>query len=260
VPEGDSYTRAADRIRSTLLGRTVEVVDGSSPSVRRASGRLTGDVVETIRTRGKHLLIDMASGLTIHVHLGMPGRVRVTRGTRLPAQERGGARLALTTAAGTVWVLAAPTVEVERRAVVDAGLARLGPDVLADMFDWEGFEERAGRYPPDRTVADFLLDQRVMAGVGNEYKCEILFLEGVAPGRSMDTVDAASRTALAGRARRIMLPNAHRGRRSTTGRPGADSWVYGRAGLPCRRCRSPIEEGWVGDPPRITYWCPHCQA
>ena len=241
------------------MGRAIEAVEGSSPSVRRASRRLTGDVVESIRTLGKHLLIDMASGLTIHVHLGMPGRIRVTRASRLQAQERGGVRLALTTETGTVWVLAAPTVEVERRAVVDAALERLGPDVLADTFDWEAFEERAGRYPADRTVADFLLDQRVMAGVGNEYKCEILFLEGVHPTRSMATVDAPSRTALAGRARRIMLPNAHRGQRSTTGRRGSDSWVYGRAGRPCRRCRSPIEEGWLGDPRRITYWCPRCQ-
>lgn len=256
MPEGDSYTRAAARVRPVLVGHQITGVEGSSPAVRKKAASIVGRTVSGVRTLGKHLLFDLDSDVTIHVHLGMPGKVRVGGVRR---QDRGAVRLGLTTGAGSVWVLAAPTVEVERRRVIDGELDRLGPDVLADEFDWDRYTERAGRYPGDRTVSDFLLDQRVMAGVGNEYKCEALFLEGIAPDRSMADVDPDTRIALAKRARRIMTPNAQRGRRSTTGRADGSVWVYDRAGLPCRRCRTAIVEGWIGTPPRITYWCPSCQ-
>lgn len=259
MPEGDSYARAAARARPLLVGREVTGVEGSAPAVRRHSRSILGRRVEDVRTRGKHLLFDIDSGLTIHVHLGMPGRVRAGSG-RLAARDRGPLRLGLTTEAGSVWVLSAPTVEVARREEIERRLERLGPDLLADEFDWDEFRRRAARYPGDRTVSDFLLDQRVMAGVGNEYKCEVLFLEKLLPLRTMDGIDGSTREALAARARRLLLPNARRAVRSTTGRPDEGAWVYGRKGLPCRRCRTAIEEEWVGDPSRITYWCPTCQG
>lgn len=258
MPEGDSYTRAAARARPVLMGREVIAVEGSAPEVRRHSRSILGRRVEDVRTRGKHLMFDLDSGLTIHVHLGMPGRVRAGRG-RLSARDRGPLRLGLSTEAGSVWVLSAPTVEVARREEIEGRLERLGPDLLAEEFDWGEFRRRADRYPDDRTVSDFLLDQRVMAGVGNEYKCEVLFLEKLLPQRRMGEIDQAAREGLAHRARRLLLPNARRAVRSTTGRPDEGAWVYGRKGLPCRRCRTAIEEDWVGEPARITYWCPTCQ-
>lgn len=258
MPEGDSYTRAAARARPVLVGREVTAVEGSAASVRRLSRSILGRRVDDVRTRGKHLLFDLDSGLTIHVHLGMPGRVRTGRG-RLSTRHRGPLRLGLSTEAGSVWVLSAPTVEVARREEIESRLERLGPDLLAEEFDWEQFRLRAGRYPENRTVSDFLLDQRVMAGVGNEYKCEVLFLEKTLPQRLVAELDQATREGLAHRARRLLRPNARRAVRSTTGRPDEGAWVYGRTGLPCRRCRTAIEEGWVGDPARITYWCPTCQ-
>lgn len=260
MPEGDSYTRAADRIRPILVGRAVMAVEGSAPDLRKRSGSMVGVEVTGVRTVGKHLLIDLANELTVHVHLGMPGRVSVTPDTRRSQIDAGAVRLAMTSEAGTVWVLAAPTVQVDRRAVVDHGLKRLGPDVLADEFDWERFELQASRFPGKRTVAEFLLDQRVMAGVGNVYKCEVLFLEGVVPTRTVATIDVAKRTGLAQRARRLMLPNAHRAMRTTTGRPDGGTWVFERTGKPCRRCRTAVIAGWIGEPPRITYWCPSCQT
>lgn len=259
MPEGDSIARAAARARPVLVGREVNEVEGSAPAVRRHSRAILGRRVTDVRTHGKHLLIDLDSGLTIHVHLGMPGRVRTGSG-RLPGRDRGPLRLGLTTDVGSVWVLAAPTVEVERRPAVESGLARLGPDLLAAEFDGDDFRRRAQGYPGDRTVSDFLLDQRVMAGVGNEYKSEVLFLEKIRPDRPMRDVDDSTRDALAGRARRLLLPNARRSIRSTTGRPDEGAWVYGRGGLPCRRCRTAIVEERVGDPPRVTYWCPACQT
>jgi endonuclease VIII len=258
VPEGDSYTRAAARARPVLQDREVTRVEGSAPAIRRHSRAILGRKINEVRTRGKHLLVDLDSGLTIHVHLGMPGRVRTGTG-RLARTDRGALRLGITTEAGSLWVLSAPTVEVEPREEIERRLARLGPDLLADEFDWERFRLLAARYPEDRSISDFLLDQRVVAGVGNEYKCEVLFLEGIAPEHRTGEVDMEEREALARRARRLMLPNARRPVRSTTGRPDEGTWVYQRAGQPCRRCRTAIAEGWVGEPARITYWCPTCQ-
>ena len=260
MPEGDSYTRAADRIRPVLVGHFIEAVDGSAGQVRRRARRLVGARILDVRTHGKHLLIDTDSGLSVHVHLGMPGRVRVSRPGGTPGQEPGAVRLRLTTDAGTVWVLAAPTVEVDRRAAIDHRLRRLGPDLLSEDFDRDAAATRAAAYPPEATVSDFLLDQRVGAGIGNEYKCEALFLEGISPLRLVADTDVDTRMALLDRARRIMLPNAHRSERTTTGRRDVTRWVFERTGRPCRRCRTAVTSRWVGDPPRITYWCPHCQT
>lgn len=259
MPEGDSYTRAARRVTPVLVGRRITAVEGSSPDVRRRSRALLDSEVSDVRTLGKHLLIDLDSGLSIHLHLGMSGAIRVGPAGRGAGKDGGAVRLALSTDRGTMWVLGAPTVKVDRREVIERGLDHLGPDLLAADFDWYRFETMAGRYPGDRSASEFLLDQRVMAGIGNAYKSEVLFLERVAPDRPMEKVDMADRFSLAKRARRLMLPNAHRVPRSTTGRPSGDLWVYGRTGRPCRRCRTAVAEGWVGDPPRITYWCPTCQ-
>lgn len=244
--------------------------------MRKWSSRLVGSTVTGIRTHGKHLIIDADSGVSIHVWLGMSGRFQlrdragrtVRIATERPRRARrrddpGAIRLMLSTSSHQVICHAAPTVDVERTRVVDRELARLGADVLAESFDWELFRARAGKVSPDRSVADLLLDQRVLAGVGNEYKNEVLFLEGLHPLTPLGSLDPSRIDALAERARRLMLPNAHRGARVTTGMrgPGLESWVFERTGRPCRRCRASIVSGQIGDPfPRVTYWCPNCQA
>ncbi len=141
-------------------------------------------------------------------------------------------------------------------------LSRLGPDVLADDFDWDLYRERVAKVQADRSVADLLMDQRVLAGVGNEYKNEVLFLERLHPRTPIGALDPHRLDALADRARRLMLPNAHRAGRVTTGMQGPtrQSWIFERTGRPCRRCRTPVVAERIGDPfPRITYWCPTCQ-
>lgn len=175
--------------------------------------------------------------------------------------DPGSVRLDLTTEAGRVLVASAPLVEIERTHVIDAGLRRLGADVLADPFDWEVYLDRTARVEPDRPLTDVLLDQRVLAGVGNEYKNEILFLERLHPLLPFGSLGEADLRALAGRAVRLMRPNSKAGRRVTTGNrtPGMETWVYGRGGRPCRRCRVPILSDHLGSPPRITFWCPSCQ-
>lgn len=271
MPEGDSYARAAARISPIVIGREILAVDGV-PAIRRAASRIIASSVTGVRTHGKHLLIDLDNGLSIHVWLGMPGTVHVETGGRnqavgeespgRPRHDAGSIRMLLTTGAGTVVVRSAPNVEIERTRVIDASLRRLGPDVLAETFDWEAFSERSRRAPADMIVVDFLLDQRVMAGVGNEYKNEILFLEGLHPATPMGELGGEARAALVTRARRLMLPNAGRPGRTTTGRRGrgSESWVFERTGRPCRRCGSAVLSAAIGLPhPRMTYWCPSCQ-
>lgn len=271
MPEGDSYARAAAKLRPALVGKQLTKVDGN-PEVRRWADRLLGRTVSGIRTHGKHLLIDVEGDLTIHVWLGMPGRWRISsdggrteiEGERSGARSDPGAiRLLLRTSTHTAVCYSAPTVEVERRRVIDRSLRRLGPDVLDDTFDFESYHERAALLPPETLLADFLLDQRVMAGVGNEYKNEILFLEGLHPTDPISTLDRDGIDALAVRARKLMIPNAgKRGGRVTTGYrdPSMNAWVFERTGRPCRRCHTAIESAHIGARhPRITYWCPSCQ-
>ena len=257
MPEGDSYTRAADRLRPVLIDRELSYVDGV-PAVRKWASKLIGHSVIAIRTHGKHLLFDVDSGATIHVWLGMPGRWRIRDATgrtvAVESERRRGRRTPDPRA---------PTVEIERKRVIDQLIERLGPDVLADEFDWDLYRDRTTKVDPDRTVTDVLLDQRVLAGVGNEYKNEVMFLEKLHPLTPFGSLDDARIDALAERSRRLMLPNAHRPGRVTTSVRGAamESWVFERTGKPCRRCRSPIVSDHLGDPfPRVTYWCPACQA
>ena len=184
----------------------------------------------------------------------MNGRVRVGPGKRGPGSES----LLLQTATHHV-VFNAARIEADRTAVIEAGLERLGPDLLDPEFQSD--PTRAALFPRDRTVSELLLDQRVMAGVGNVFKNEILFLEKVNPATPVGRLTEAQIDALIERARQLLVANASRSTRSTTGLPGPDgrNWVYGRAGLPCRRCRSGDSQADDRRPPRVTYWCPGCQ-
>ncbi len=290
MPEGDSYTRIAALLRPRFVGAVLTSVDGVG-AVRRWSDRLIGAHVETVRTHGKHLLIDVSGDISIHVWMGMPGWWRVgspggafrTEGERSGSAGPGGRdgtgpggrdgtgpggrdgtgdiRLMLRTAEHVATCHAAPVVEVDRRKVLDHKLRRLGPDVLDEVFDLDEYRTRVSLLAASTMAADLLLDQRVLAGVGNEYKNEVLFLEGIHPRRPLADLSPDQIDAMALRSRRIMTPNAERGgARDTTGMKGMEGWVYQREGLPCRRCRTAILSDRVGARhPRVTFWCPVCQ-
>jgi endonuclease-8 len=255
VPEGDSVAGHAERLRPVLVGEVIIEVAGSSPSLRTSSARVLDAVVEGIRTVGKNLMIDMSTGYSIRVHLGMSGRWMVGD-VKSPAH--GSARLVLATGTRRVACFGAPTVEVDRTPAIDAELGRLGPDLLGE-FDETEFLRRA-RAVPDAAIAALLLDQRVLAGIGNVYKSELLFLEGIHPERAVSSVSDEQLSAIASRAQRLMAVNVRPNRRVTTRSraPGQETWVYGRAGRPCRRCGTPVQ--WDHQQERVTYWCPACQA
>lgn len=253
MPEGDTVAADAARLRPVLVGARIISVYGTSRSVRTSSSRILDAIVDEIRTLGKNLIIDLDDGYSVRVHLGMPGRWLVLGSEETPP---GSARLVLTTGRHHAVCLAAPRIEVERTARVDCEMQRLGPDVLDEAFDPALFAERA-RTRGGLPVGNVLLDQRVVAGIGNVYKSELLFLVGVHPGTRVELMPDEALMDIGGKAAKLMKANIRVGPRNTTGQPGPEMWVYGRAGRPCRRCGTAIEKGRFGD--RVTYWCPGCQ-
>lgn len=254
MPEGDSVAGHVQLLEPILVGKQVEAVAGTAPSVRVNSQRILGATVDSVRSFGKHLVIDLSTGFSVRVHLGLPGRWRISD---LDSPPGGSARLVLTTDTRHAACYSAPTVVVDRTPAIDAHLDRLGPDLLGD-FEEDEFVRRA-RAVPDGPVAELLLNQRVLAGIGNVYKSDVLFLEGIHPRRPVSAIDDQALISLARRAGRLLAANVGPGRRSTTGlrSPGTELWVYGRGGRPCRRCGTAVAQDNGGD--RVTYWCPVCQ-
>jgi DNA-formamidopyrimidine glycosylase len=253
MPEGDVVWYTARRLHEALAGRTLTRSDFRVP--RLATVDLTGDVVTETVSRGKHLLTRTGNGLTVHTHLKMDGDWRVR-----PAAEqiRDSHRIRLLLA-NEDWQAVGyqlGVVELIRTSEESRVTGHLGPDLLGP--DWDGAEavRRLGA-EPDRPIGEALLDQRNLAGIGNVYKAEVLFLRGLSPWQPVGSV--ADLGALADLARRLLETNKERHGHITTGsmRRGEEHWVYGRRGRPCRRCGTPIRK--AGQEDRVTYWCPSCQ-
>jgi len=264
VPEGDTVWRTARQLDRTLSGHVLRTCDIRVPAF--ATVDLSGmRVVETV-ARGKHLLIrigdadDGSSPVTLHTHLKMEGSWHLYRpGSRWrrPAHQ---ARVVLRTTDWTAVGFALGVTEVIARSAELDVVGHLGPDLLGG--DWAEDEAlRRLRTLPNRPIVEALLDQRNLAGIGNMYAAENLFLSGVRPLRAVGEVaDLASVVRLA---RRLLMANRENPMQATTGvaQRGELHWVYLRAGKPCRRCGARIESANQGTPPRarLTYWCPRCQ-
>lgn len=273
MPEGDSVWRLANRLQP-LVGRTIEHADFRVPHLATAS--LTGAVIHRAWAHGKHLLWD-CSGQVLHTHLRMEGTWRLHPvGTRwsMPAHT---ARLVIRVSGGVelvghnlglveLW----PLPELDRR------LGHLGPDLLAE--DWAtagrwlptGRDEAVRRVlrDPARSVGEALLDQRNLAGIGNEYRAEVCFLSGIHPSTTIEHCDAAGVVDLAAT---LMRANLGSPVRTFTGdhRRGHTTYVFGRNHRPCLRCGASIASATLGGATsvaspqaaqeRIIWWCPSCQ-
>jgi endonuclease-8 len=258
VPEGDTVYLTAKNLDAALAGHELTRCDIRVPAF--ATVDLTGDVVDGVTSRGKHLLMRVGAA-TIHSHLKMEGSWHLYRpgsSWRRPAFQ---ARAVLETADWTAVGFSLGLLEVLPTAEVDAALSWLGPDLLGP--DWDAAEAvRRLAAAPERPIAVALADQGNLAGLGNEYVNELCFLRGLAPTRPVAEVpDLPGLVALA---HRLITANRERVR-STTGdlRPGRRSWVFSRDGQPCRRCGTVIRRGLLGRnelEQRITYWCPRCQT
>jgi endonuclease-8 len=260
VPEGDTVWLSAQRMRVALVGRPLTRADLRVPAL--ATVDLTGRRVLDVASRGKHMLTRIEGGLSLHTHFRMDGSWRL-----FPAGRpwRGGPQHEIRVVlANARWVAVGyrlPVVELLATAEEDNVVGHLGPDLLG--VDWDAAEAlRRLRAGPDRAIGEALLDQRNLAGIGNLYKCELLFLRGVHPWTPVGEVsDLAGLVSLA---KRLLDANKDRWDQVTTGdlRRGRQHYVYGRLGEPCLRCRTPIARADQGDDPlteRVTYWCPSCQ-
>jgi endonuclease-8 len=261
VPEGDTVLRTARRLHQALAGAEVARFDLRVPG--SATVDLRGETVHEVAARGKHLLHRIGA-FTLHSHLKMEGRwdlYRPGEKWRRPAFK---ARALVGVDAGPLgardavgfdlaMVEVVPTSEEERI------VGHLGPDPLAGDWDAAEAARRLGADP--RPVHVALLDQRTVAGFGNEYANEMLFVRGILPTTPATETDAAALIALG---TRMIRANVARADRTFTGdtRPGRTTWVYRREGRPCRRCGTLIRGGALGADPtseRTLFWCPNCQ-
>ena len=258
MPEGDTVYLAAARLHQALAGEVLVATDFRLP--RLATADLAGQVVLGAAARGKHLFLRTDAGLSLYTHFRLQGAWHLYRPGQGWAPPRHEVRVVLRTAPWVAVGYRIPVCELLPTAREAQVVAHLGPDPLAP--DWDPDEAvRRLLAQPERPIGTALLDQSTIAGPGNVYKSEVLFLRGVDPWTP--TGQVPDLPALVDLVARLMDANRTTGSQITTGdtRPGRTSWVAGRAGRPCRRCRTPIRNGFqasYGDD-RATYWCPTCQ-
>ncbi|MCT9819138.1 Fpg/Nei family DNA glycosylase [Microbacterium sp. W1N] len=257
MPEGDTVFRAARRLHEALAGDEVTRFDIRVPG--SATADLTGQRVEAVAARGKHLLLRIGDH-TLHSHLKMEGEWHVYpsggrwRKPAFTARAIVGTRRADAVGFDLAQVEVLPTAEEDRV------VGHLGPDLLGP--DWDAAEavRRVAADPRAAHVA--LLDQRNVAGFGNVYANELLFVRGIRPTLPAAEIDDVPGLIATGA--RMIRANRDRSHRTFTGedRPGRRMWVYRRERQPCRRCGTPIERTDLGadaTSERIVFWCPRCQ-
>ena len=274
MPEGDTIYRAAATLHRALAGHQVVRFESVFPALTRVHDDhpLTAMTVEQVRSAGKHLLIHFSGGFVLRTHMRMSGSWHIYRpGERWRRRARDMRVLVATTEFVAVG-FNIPVAEFVKASELDrhAPVASLGPDALAADFNREEALRRI-RSRPASLIADALLNQRLLAGLGNVLKTEVLFACGVNPFVRVADLDDETLAQLVETGRRLLQENVTRASsglrtdtkvRRTTGRdnPAEGLWVYGRAGLPCRRCGTAIAIKKHGLDARLTYWCPTCQT
>jgi endonuclease-8 len=258
MPEGDTVWNTARVVERALVGDVLTKSDFRVPQL--AVSDLSGWTVTSSGSRGKHLLLRLTHGtdeLTLHSHLRMDGAWRAYQpGERWTGRPAHLIRVALTATRGVAVGYHLHELALIPTAEESSFLDYLGPDLLG--ADWDASEAaRRIAEKPERTIAEALLDQRNLAGVGNLYKAETLFLRGLWPWTPVAQVaDLIGTVTLA---QKLVASNKGRWTQTTTGslRRGETSYVYGRRAMPCRRCATAIRKAEQDE--RVTYWCPRCQ-
>jgi endonuclease-8 len=267
MPEGDTLARTAAGLRPYLLGRTVTAASAARPGPRVE--QIVGRRIDGVEAIGKNLLLRFDNGLELRTHLRMTGSWHRYRPGEPWRRPRSRARLVLEVPGAIAVCFDAPVVELfEQRAErLHPAVGGLGPDVLGADFETDGVAEAVGRLRApahaNRPIAEAIVDQRIVAGIGNIWKSESLWRERIDPWATVGALDEDSLRRVVLAARALMLPNLDRARRLPDRRTvgGASSLaVYRRAGRPCPRCGTPIAARLHGELPRTTYWCPRCQA
>ncbi len=262
MPEGDTLKKAA-ALLAVMTGQ--RVTGFASPLPALARNDALGATISSVEARGKNLLIWFDATRALYTHLRMEGSWhRYLPGTpwRRPARQ---ARVILTTEAWVAVCFNAPVVEwlTAWQVTHHPMLANLGPDLLGDPTDLETTIEQCInrlRIAPERPLGEALLDQRLIAGLGNVYKSELLFIERLDPFQPVANYDDTTLHHLLTVAHKWMRRNLGPGPRQTRWGAGRErTWVYGRSGELCAVCNTTLQMRRQGQLGRSTYYCPVCQ-
>jgi len=275
MPEGDTIFRTARALGRALAGRPITGFRSTYPLLTRFHHHapLTGQTVDRVESRGKWLLIHFSGGATLVTHMLMSGSWHIYRPGQPWQQPRANMRILIETRDYLAVGFRVPVAEMHTAQSLarHPRIPQPHNDVLSQSFD----EPEAARRllaQTDQAIADALLDQRVLAGVGNVFKSEICFATGLNPFLSVSALTPEQAQTLIAAARKLVAANVledsgdaivtYGGRKRRTTHesdPGASLWVYGRAGQPCRRCAEPVRRRIQGKDARVTFWCPRCQ-
>jgi endonuclease-8 len=265
MPEGDTIHRAATTLHRALAGKTVTRFESVFPGLLRvhADAPVTGRRIEGVSAAGKHLLIRFAGDLVLRTHMRMNGSWHIYRPYERWRRRREDMRIVIGTDDFVAVAFTVPVAEFHSERSLARHLGTLGPDLLGADLDAEEAVRRMRRRPHD-PVGTVIIDQRVMAGAGNIFRCETLFACGVDPFTPVRSLSDAQLHAIVATARKLLARSTVEGRArhplgARVGAAGAGLAVYGRAGAPCRACGTPIAYRKAGPMARSTYWCPRCQ-
>ena len=274
MPEGDTILRTARTLHRALAGRVVVRFETAYAHLSRIDDDhpVAGRTVTEVRAVGKHLLVGFSGDLTLRTHMRMSGSWHIYRPDERWQRAPSAMRILI---ANQEFVAVAFNVHDARfydaRELERSGaLTRLGPDLLSNEFDAAEVVARM-RARPEAEVAEVMLDQRVVAGAGNVFKSEALFVARINPFLRIADLDDGPLQGLVDATRSLLAANVtptsgdavvtYFGFRRTTRRSNPDRrlWVYKRSGEPCRRCGTPIASRKQGPHARVTFWCPTCQ-
>ena len=278
MPEGDTIYRAARALQKAIGGRVVAGFETGLAKLARVNddAPLAGRVVEKVESRGKWCLIYFSGDLILVTHMLMSGSWHLYRAGEKWWMGKDRMRVVIRTAEWEAVGFNIPVAEFHTARSLERSsqVPKLGPDILADEFTVEGGVARLaayGRANPEAEIAVVLLNQRVLAGLGNVYKSEVAFAAGVNPFRAMSTITPREMETMVEVSQRYMKANVvdgagdgivtYSGNRRTTHSSNREErlWVYGRQGQECRRCGTPVMMRKQGVQARSTYWCPACQ-
>ena len=260
MPEGDTIFRTAARLRPLLAGREIHAARAREPSF--PAGTLVGRAIAAVEACGKHLLMHLDDGRTVHSHLGMHGSWHWYPPGAPWQKDRRLAALVLEVP-GSICVCFSPKVlqllsadQLRRH----PHLTQLGPDLLAERVD-EAEVLRRFRVHDRTPIGEAVMNQSIVAGIGNVYKSEILFLTRTNPLTTVGQLSDERLLSIAHTARQWLAKNlTGYPRRTRSALDGQRLWVYGRSGKACFVCGQRIQLQRQGDLGRTTYWCPGCQV
>ena len=278
MPEGDTIYRSARALQRTIGGTVVTGFETGLAKLARVNddAPLLGRVVEKVESQGKWLLIYFSGDLILVTHMLMSGSWHIYRTGERWRMGRDRMRVVIQTAEWQAITFNVPVAEFHTARSLERSeqVPKLGPDILSAEFTVEVGVARLRAYASEHTEAEVavtLLNQRVLAGLGNVYKSEVAFAAGVNPFRAMGTVTVREMETMVDVSQRYMQANVvdgkgdgivtYSGNRRTTQRMDREErlWVYGRQGQECRRCGTAVMMRKQGVQARSTYWCPQCQ-